>query len=132
MVRRHCLAALAIVVAGPWLIAAAPDGAAREPCAGSPTEASMAACHARERAAADRDLNAAYRKLQANYRRDEPGLAAALVTAQRRWIAFRDAECVVATWDSRGGSAFGVYADACATRLTRARTATFRDMLAAP
>ena len=45
-----------------------------------------------------------------------------LQTAQRAWIAFRDAECTYSTADSEGGSIHPMEVSQCLTELTEART----------
>jgi uncharacterized protein YecT (DUF1311 family) len=95
------------------------------------TEADMVTCRERARRAADRDLNAVYQRLLVA-KRDETKYVAALRTSERAWIAFRDAQCTVDTWDSRGGTAFGVYVDSCVTTMTRQRIAALTAIVAAP
>lgn len=94
--------------------------------------------------AADAALNAQYRRLMAlmvasDRTRDDdlrkgiekpdgdPGYRAALLAAQRAWLAYRDASCIVGGFEYRGGSAQGMAKAQCLTALTRARTAELKQ-----
>jgi uncharacterized protein YecT (DUF1311 family) len=57
------------------------------------------------------------------------GYAAALLESQRAWLKFRDTQCVIEGRQYAGGSAQGMTAAACRTRLTRARTAQLKTMI---
>ena len=69
--------------------------------------------------AADAKLNAAYKDLVG---RNDDNTNKLLQTAQRAWIAFRDAECTYSTADSEGGSIHPMEVSQCLTELTEART----------
>lgn len=87
-------------------------------------------CYDREASAWDRLLNENYRVALKDAQSDdvdagetggEPGAAAALKTAQRAWIAFRDAECGrLYARNMEGTIRFTVHA-ACQNRLTAER-----------
>jgi uncharacterized protein YecT (DUF1311 family) len=87
--------------------------------------------------AADAALNAQYRRTLAQAQRLDRGVrptdggptyAAALLAAQRAWLAFRDAECRVEGYQYRGGSAQGMVHRQCLTDLTRTRTTQLRTL----
>jgi uncharacterized protein YecT (DUF1311 family) len=66
------------------------------------------ACEHREHDRAEasiRRLEGALHELYAK----EPELLAVFDTAQAKWREFRDAECALRTYDSRGGTAFESY-----------------------
>ena len=52
----------------------------------------------------------------------DPSYVDALVTSQRAWLAFRDAECKVESYSMRGGSAQPLESVTCKSRLTAGRT----------
>ena len=80
--------------------------------------------------AADAAMNGQYRKTMAAMKaRDSSGVPLvgpsyqnALLAAQRAWLAYRDAECVVEGYEFRGGTAEGMAGAQCLADLTRART----------
>lgn len=103
-------------------------------CTKASTTPEIALCAAQDYTAADVELNAAYKTMLAEIDaatagRDEQSRAQrrawreALTEAQRKWIAFRDADCaaVGAAW--MGGTGMGTAISTCLTEATRARTA---------
>ena len=81
--------------------------------------------------AADAEMNAQYRQTMARMKLMDDGMASdatagpsyqnALLAAQRAWLKYRDAECVVEGYEFRGGSAQGMAGAQCIANLTRAR-----------
>ncbi|MER9233519.1 lysozyme inhibitor LprI family protein [Mesorhizobium sp. M0622] len=69
--------------------------------------------------AADAKLNKAYQELIGA---SDAKAMKLLQTAQRAWIAFRDAECSYSAADSEGGSIYPMLVSECLTRLTDDRT----------
>lgn len=91
--------------AGPALADDTPD------CKAPQTQADMTICAGKDHEKADKDLNAAYQKLRKQLaERDKTadasskGATDALVTSQRAWVAFRDANCALAGFQARGGT----------------------------
>ncbi|MEO1139559.1 MAG: lysozyme inhibitor LprI family protein [Pseudomonadota bacterium] len=79
----------------------------------------------------DSALNAQYKATRAHVDAvdtGQPPVSNALLTAQRAWIAFRDAECALAFELRRGGTIRSVAAAVCQMRMTAARTIELRDM----
>lgn len=87
--------------------------------------------------AADAAMNAQYRQTMAAMKAIDalgpqpdattgPSYQNALLAAQRAWLAYRDAECVVEGYEFRGGSAAGMARGQCIADLTRARTKELR------
>ena len=102
-----------------------------------PSGATASLCSERELKRADADLNTAYRSAREAALRfdaefpDLPGtpMAAQLLDAQRRWIAFRDAACSAEAKPlSLGGASYGATLNGCATRLTIRRAEDLRAM----
>jgi uncharacterized protein YecT (DUF1311 family) len=90
------------------------------------------ACLARAADAADTELNQAYKVLQGDIRTaaKEMGQAPdiqleALVGAQKKWIAYRDANCTFEDELAFGGTSIGGNQSACLCALTHARIADF-------
>ncbi len=80
--------------------------------------AGMLDCIGAEHSVWDDRLNQAYR---AALSAGEPTAADALRSAQRAWIAWRDAECAYHGADLGGGSASGLAYNGCIMRLTGER-----------
>jgi uncharacterized protein YecT (DUF1311 family) len=87
----------------------------------------MQACALDEAARQDATLNAVYKKLMAAL--DEPDQKAALKTAERAWIAYRDAECDFQYGGKDGGTDGRLRADECLTTLTHDRIVQLQDSL---
>lgn len=73
---------------------------------------------------ADKKLNAEYKKIEARLQ-DDPDTKKLLVEAQRKWIAFRDAECKFQASGVEGGSVYPDILAACEAGLTEARVQDF-------
>lgn len=58
-----------------------------------------------------------------------PGYFEALLDAQRKWIAFRDAQCVSEGYYARGGSMEPMLVGLCKAQLTRERAEQLRDLV---
>ena len=84
-------------------------------------------CASRDYHAADLRLNEAYRAAAASTDKGDlpPDVRAkwhgAFVEAQRRWIAFRDAECALTGYEWYRGTGRSVAEIACMTELTNSR-----------
>ena len=101
----------------------------------------------RDYEAADATLNAQYRATMAVAAKDDanragdlktgaarpdgdPTYQAALLASQRAWLAYRDAQCRVASFEYRGGTDEGMAGGLCLTDLTRRRTAELKQLQA--
>ena len=93
--------------------------AAQAACPGD-TQVEMNECAAAEYQAADAALNAAWGPAKAFF--DGMGHGAALLDAQRKWIAYRDAACQAEILPYDGGSIQPLIYSTCMTRITRQRT----------
>ncbi|MEM8731767.1 MAG: lysozyme inhibitor LprI family protein [Pseudomonadota bacterium] len=103
----------------------APPAVAQAACPGT-TQIELNACAQAEYQAADAELNAAWRVTKPFF--DGLGLGANLLDAQRKWLAFRDAECATEAALYSGGSIQGMIYSTCLTRLTKARSADLRAL----
>lgn len=88
------------------------------------TQTDMNQCVAEDFRKADAELNEAYRELMA---RLDAAAKAELRTAQRAWIAFRDAHCDFEGKAAEGGSLEPFLQGSCAAGLTRERIAHLRN-----
>jgi uncharacterized protein YecT (DUF1311 family) len=88
------------------------------------TQADMNICAADRFARADAALNAQFRRTYTTLH----GRAKLLLTAQRAWLAFRDAECTVEAAGSVGGTIHALDVAECRTRLTTDRTHQLADL----
>ncbi|TGQ25819.1 lysozyme inhibitor LprI family protein, partial [Mesorhizobium sp. M00.F.Ca.ET.216.01.1.1] len=86
---------------------------------GDDSQSMMNICANADFQTADAKLNAAYKDLVG---RNDEKANKLLQTAQRAWIAFRDAECAYSTADSEGGSIHPMEVSQCLTKLSTERT----------
>ncbi|MFC5525145.1 lysozyme inhibitor LprI family protein [Rhodanobacter ginsengisoli] len=105
---------LSIVAITPPSIAHADD------CAHATTQAAMTLCADQAYRNADAEMNVVYRQVLGRLKGDKDGTQL-LVTAQRRWLAFRDAECARSTSASAQGSIHSMLLSQCRADLTRKR-----------
>jgi uncharacterized protein YecT (DUF1311 family) len=115
-------AAAVIVLLFSPVAASAQAGA--DPCPDARTQTEMNLCAARELRTADAELNRVYQQLTGAL---EPDLRASLRTAQRAWIAFRDADCRSEAAEYEGGSMQPMVLSSCLADRTRDRTAQLRQ-----
>ncbi|HEX7854133.1 MAG TPA: lysozyme inhibitor LprI family protein [Sphingobium sp.] len=102
------------------------------------TQLDMNLCARRDYEASDRLLNVQWTKAVALMKaRDNdagaqtdrrPTYSAALLTSQRAWLAFRDAQCRIEGYSMRGGSAEPMTISGCLTQLTKARIQQLKDL----
>jgi uncharacterized protein YecT (DUF1311 family) len=82
------------------------------------SQAELDMCAGRGFKIADTKLNMLYNLLLSKYERNN---AAVLKTAERAWIAYREAECAYETNESIGGTINPMVTSICATDKTNAR-----------
>ncbi|WP_323939547.1 lysozyme inhibitor LprI family protein [Aeromonas caviae] len=92
---------------------------AEQDCTAPVTQTDMNICAFQDYQRADAKLNAAYKKWIASL---EKAQLERLRTAQRAWIAFRDAQCRYEAGVYEGGSMAPMVHSSCLTQLTEART----------
>ncbi|GBH23304.1 lysozyme inhibitor LprI family protein [Burkholderia vietnamiensis] len=101
---------------------------ARTNCADAADQAAMTACADRAYKKSDAELNRTYQAVTARLRDARP-LADKLVSAQRAWIAYRDAECSFSSANAEGGSVYPMVVSTCLDDLTKTRTETLKGYL---
>jgi uncharacterized protein YecT (DUF1311 family) len=110
--------------------------AAQEPnCKEPQTQADMTICAGKDYEKADKQLNVDYQKLRKLLvERDKAadadgkGAADALVTAQRAWVAFRDANCALSGFQARGGSMEPMLISSCLAEMSTKRADDLRQL----
>ncbi|CDI09368.1 lysozyme inhibitor LprI family protein [Agrobacterium pusense] len=125
------MTALICVTAGISMPVAAQEPNCKEP----QTQADMTICAGKDYEKADKELNVAYQKLrklliERDKAADADGKGAtdALVTAQRAWVAFRDANCAVAGFQARGGSMEPMLISSCLAETSGKRAEELRQL----
>ena len=77
---------------------------------------------------ADKALNAQWAKVLEAYG-DDAEAKKLLLDGQRAWLTYRDTQCALAAFDSRGGSIWPLINSGCLADLTRKRTAELVSLL---
>jgi uncharacterized protein YecT (DUF1311 family) len=91
-------------------------------------QAGMNDCYGKQFKKSDAELNKLYKQIQGRLKGDA-GTMKLLVTAQKTWVAFRDAECNFQSSGSEGGSARPMIVLMCLDGLTRSRIGDFKGYL---
>lgn len=103
------------------LAALAPVSVVRaDDCANATSQADMTACAGTAYKKTDAELNAAYKQIIARLK-PNPAATKLLVTAQRNWLSFRDAECAFSSSGVAGGSIQPMLVTQCRDDLTHKR-----------
>lgn len=110
------------------LLAAATAQAADD-CANAQDQSTMDICAGEAYKKSDRQLNDLYKKIEARLK-DDAATTKLLVTAQRAWVAFRDAECAFSSSGVSGGSVYPMIHSMCLDGLTQARAKDLQAYLA--
>lgn len=123
-----------MLVLGFSVSSVAATGAAPD-CAGASTQTALDACAAGGFAQADAELNRVWRAIQSRYA-DQPLFLERLKTAQKAWLAFRDAEVAARfplapgqSAQAEYGSVFPMCHDQFKATLTVERTAQLKAWL---
>jgi uncharacterized protein YecT (DUF1311 family) len=124
------------MIAALLLLAAAP--AQQEDCGNLPQQP-MNMCLYRAFQRADAELNAQWKiTADAMKARDrgidriydkEPGYFPTLLTAQRGWLAYRSQQCLLESFEMRGGSGAPMVHSLCMARMTRERIGQLEELV---
>ena len=119
-----------VLIAVALLVVGLPETAiAGDDCASSArTQLELNDCAAGRHAQADALLNDRYRQIMARLGQHSPQKPL-LIAAQRRWIAFRDAECRLRAASVAGGSIEPMVHSLCLAQLTEQRNRQLLDYL---
>ncbi len=122
------------------LFMACPVFADSEPnCENPVAQQEMNICANRDFEKADAALNAVWKLARKSAEDEDEGLegnlkgsAAALLAAQRGWLAYRDGSCELAGFEARGGSMEPMLVAGCLAEMTRARTKELQGFVNGP
>lgn len=107
----------------------ATGASAAEPCdTASSSQADLNECYGKAYKKSDDDLNALYKQITTRLK-DDAATTKLLVTAQKAWVAFRDAECNFSTSGSAQGSVYPMIQSICLDGLTSKRIDDFKSYL---
>lgn len=115
------------------MLAAAAGG-----CGDKPNQTAMTMCQKAVATAADAEMDRVWAQVRAVMQAAdrsagsdpvEGGNVAALLVSQRAWLAFRNAECKIKSYEWRGGTMQPFTENQCLTQVTRSRTQQLRAML---
>ena len=125
------------MIAALLLLAAGPANATD--CDEDSPQQMLNICTANAAQAADQEMNAAWKRVAAEMkRRDtqidrktdrEPGFFDTLLAGQRAWLTYRDKQCLLASFELRGGSGAPQIHSGCFHELTRARIAQLNALI---
>lgn len=128
------------MIAALLLLAAAPavDRDATD-CDDDSPQQMLNICAANAAQAADYEMNLAWKRVVTDMkRRDtqidrktdrEPGFFDTLLASQRAWLTYRDKQCLLASFEMRGGSGAAQIYGGCFHELTRARIAQLNALI---
>ncbi len=97
-------------------------------CSNAPTQAALNQCASVQYKTADKELNRLYQEIGQGLK-NQAQTKQRLVSAQRAWVAFRDAECSYATSVVESGSLYPLAYSQCMTTLTKARVENLKHYL---
>jgi uncharacterized protein YecT (DUF1311 family) len=97
-------------------------------CANASDQATMNQCAGQDFKAADKALNTVYQQITGRLK-DNPDGKKLLVSAQRAWVGFRDAECKFSSSGVTGGSAYPWVYSNCLTGVTKIRVEALKQYL---
>ena len=109
------VAALALTIMAPVARSRAAD------CSNAATQSDMNICADQAFRRSDAALNSTYRQITDRLKTDAAARGL-LVTAQKAWLAFRDADCAFASSAVSGGSIYPMIVTQCRDALTQDRT----------
>lgn len=97
-------------------------------CANASDQATMNQCAGQDFKAADKELNTVYQQISGRLKANPDGKKL-LVSAQRAWIGFRDAECKFSSSGVTGGSVYPWVYSSCLTGVTKVRVEALKQYL---
>ncbi len=106
-------------------------------CNNQMSQMEMNICAGRDYEEADKELNAVWKdakasakEMDAEFEQEWKGAEAALLAAQRGWIAYRDGNCELAGWEAHRGSMEPMLVSGCLATMTRQRTKELKAFIA--
>jgi len=115
--------------------------ATQSPCWNAGSDLEISQCWDRADQAADAELNKIWpdvlksareadRDFMPTQRRETPAAVQDLISAQRAWLKYRDAQCALESDYAQGGSLEPILSAKCSTEMTRARIMQLHDIAA--
>jgi uncharacterized protein YecT (DUF1311 family) len=99
-------------------------------CENAMTQAAMTECAGRDYEAADKALNAAWQAAAGKARTSSAQEFDRLLDAQRKWLKYRDAQCLAENGSGEsGGSMWPMLQSSCLAGLAQERTARLRSYI---
>lgn len=127
------IAALLLLAAAPAVDVDATD------CDDDSPQQMLNICAANAAEAADHELNLVWKRVTAEMKRrdaeidrsydKQPGFFDTLLAGQRAWLTYRDKQCLVESFEMRGGSGAPLLYSGCFHELTRARIAQLNALI---
>ena len=100
-------------------------------CKGPKTQLEMNFCSGEAYKAADAAMGRQYKILAAQTKKidgGKPDFFPALLASQRAWLKYRDAQCRLEGYRTRGGTAEPMNVNGCLEELTKARTEELKSL----
>lgn len=97
-------------------------------CANASDQSIQNECADKDYKKSDAELNKLYQSIRGRLS-NQPDAVKKLITAQKAWIAFRDAECDFASFRSQDGSVYPMLISMCRDALTQTRAKDFKAYL---
>lgn len=101
---------------------------AQDNCGDLTNQTDMNICAGKAYEKSDAELNALYKQIRVRLK-DDADTTKLLMSAQRAWIGFRDAECNFSSSKVTGGSAYPLISSTCLDSLTRSRIEDLKGYL---
>ena len=108
-------------------------------CDGDSPQQMLNICAANAAESADAEMNAQWKLTAAEMKRrdseidrkddHEPGYFETLLASQRAWLTYRDRQCLLESFEMRGGSGAPQIHGGCMHRLTRDRLAQLKALI---
>lgn len=125
------------MIAALLLLLAAPADATD--CDGDSPQQMLNICAANAAQSADAEMSAQWKLTAAEMKRRDagvdrkfdrqPGYFTTLLASQRAWLSYRDQQCLVESFEMRGGSGAPQIHGGCMHRLTRERLAQLKALI---
>lgn len=119
---RVSLLTVALVLAMPQF------ASAQQNCGDLTNQADMNTCAGKAYEKSDAELNTFYKQIETRLR-DDADTKKLLVSAQKAWISFRDAECTFSNARVAGGSVYPFVSSTCLDGLTQSRIQDLKGYL---
>jgi uncharacterized protein YecT (DUF1311 family) len=101
---------------------------AQSNCTNASDQATLNECASKSYEKSDAELNKLYKEIEGRLK-DDADTKKLLVSAQKAWLGFRNAECGFAASVNAGGSIYPMVVAACNDQLTRSRIKDFKTYL---